>query len=172
MHELAVWKCHIQVAKFWGDWEPGAEPYEVNEYDGNLLMYGGVSVIWECLEGLGTATAGQALTYFTNANAAIGVGNGTGAVVATGTNLLGASRLRKGMGAGYPEHTDGTALANNTVRYRSTFDTSEANFAWEEAGVFNSVTDATGRMLNRKLQSMGTKTNTSSWQITFDISIA
>lgn len=171
-HELAVWKCHIQVAKFLGDWEPGLVPYAVDEYDGNLLMHGGVSVIWECLEGLGTATGGQSLTYFNAANAAIGVGNGTAAVAATQTNLQGASRLRKGMGAGYPEHSDGTASGNATVRYRSTFDTGEANFAWEEAGVFNSVTDATGRMLNRKLQAMGTKTNTSSWQITFDLSIA
>lgn len=172
VQELAVWKCHIQVAKFWGDWEPDKQPYAVDEYDGNQLMYGGVSVIWEALEGLAVGTAGQALTYFNQGNVAIGVGNGTTANVQTMNNLQGASRLRKVCPVGYPEHVDGLALANNTVRYRTTFDTTEANFAWEEAGVFNSATDNVGRMLNRKLQVMGTKTSASSWQITFDITIA
>lgn len=172
VQELAVWKCHIQVAKFWGDWKPEKEPYAVDEYDGNLLMYGGVSVIWEALIGAGTATAGQAKTFFSQTNAAIGVGNGTTGVVATHTNLQGASRLRKVCPVGYPEHTDATTSGAAMCRWRTTFDTTDANFAWEEAGVFNSATDATGRMLNRKLQTMGTKTSASSWQITFDITIA
>lgn len=171
-HELATWRCHIQVAKFLGDWEPGMEPYAVDEYDGNALMIGGVSVILEALEGLGTATAGQALTYFNTTSSAIGVGNGTAAVVTTQTNLQGASRLRKQVDVGFPDHTDGTTGTANQVIYRSTFGTAEANFAWEEAGVFNSATDAVGRMLNRKLQVMGTKTSSSSWQITFTITIS
>ncbi len=172
MHDLAVWRCHITVAKFEGEWEPHAKPYEVLEFDHNMLAHGGVSNIWQYVLGNGTATAGQTLTYFNNGNAAIGVGNGTAAAAATQTDLQGASKLRKGMGAGYPEHTQGTASTNASIRFRSTFDTTEANFAWEEAGVFNSATAGLGRMLNRKVQAMGTKTNTASWQITFDISIA
>lgn len=171
VHEAAVWRCHIQVAKYWGELTPEKTPYAIDDYDGNMLVYGGVSAIWEFLMGGGTTTAGQALTFFNAAQSAIGVGDGTGASVATQNDLLGTNKLRRGLNAGYPEHTDGTASANNTIRFRSTFDTTQANFAWEEAGVFNSATAATGRMLNRKVQSMGTKTNTSSWQITFDVSI-
>lgn len=170
-HDLAVWKCHITVAKFLGDWAPESQPYAVDEYDGNMLVYGGVSAIWEMVKGSGVATAGQALTYFNQGNVAIGVGNSSTATTPTMTNLQGASRLRKVCPSPYPEHVDGTAAANNTVRFRTTFDTGDANYAWNEAGVFNSATDAVGRMLNRKVQSMGTKTSTSSWQITFDVSI-
>lgn len=171
IHEPATWRCHITVAKFYGDWEPGAEPYEVAEYDHNMLMYGGISNIWQCLIGNGVGTAGNALTFFSQGNAAIGVGNSTTASTQVMTNLQGASRLRKLCPVGYPEHTAGTASANATLRFRSTFDTTEANFAWDEAAVFNSATDAVGRMLNRKVQAMGTKTSSSSWQITFDITI-
>lgn len=172
VHDLAVWHCRIIVAKFIGEWEPGAEPYDVLEIDGNMLMHGGVSNLWEALIGNGTGTAGQTLTHFNNTNAAIGVGNGTAAVAATQTNLQGASRLRKAMDPAFPAHTSGTASPNATIQFRSTFGTADANFAWEEAAVFNSTTDGTGRMLNRKTQAMGTKTSTSSWQITFDITIS
>lgn len=175
MHESAKWNCHITVAKFHGEWTPDATPYEVDEYEGNLLMHGGVSNIWRYLIGDDTATetADQTLTFFDEANAAIGVGDSTTAEAATQTDLQAATnKLRKAMDPGYPDHTDGTAATNAEIVFRSTFGTSEANFAWEEAGVFNSATAATGRMLNRKVQSMGTKTSASSWQITFTIDIA
>lgn len=174
MHDPAVWRCHITLAKFWGDWVPGMEPYEVVEIDGNKLMYGGVSNIWRYLigDGAATTTPGQTLTFFNAANAAIGVGDSTTAESASHTDLQAATnKLRKGMNAGYPEHTSGTAAANRTIRFRSTFDTSEANWSWQEAGVFNSATAGAGRMLNRRVQDMGVKTSASSFQITFDISI-
>src|SRR5581483_9840616 len=78
------WRCQWRVDKYWGDWTPeqidrgeAPSPYEVLEQEGNLLMYGGASCLWECLIGNGTTTAGQNLTYFNNANAAIGVGDNT-----------------------------------------------------------------------------------------------
>lgn len=173
MHESAKWNCHIQVAKFLGEWTPDATPYEVEEYDGNLLMHGGVSTLWQYALGNGTTTADQTLTYLNNSNAAIGVGDSTTAEAATQTDLQAATnKLRKTMDPGYPTHTDGTGSTNDEIVFRATFGTSEANFAWEEAGVFNSDVAATGRMLNRKVQSMGTKTSASSWQITFTINIA
>lgn len=164
--ELAVWRCHIQVAKFWGDWTPDSTPYDILDIDGNMLVYGGVSALWE----MATADT-PAIARFTSANSAIGVGDSATASTAAMTDLQGTNKLRKLVNGGYPEHTDGTGVANNTVRFRSTFDTTEANFAWNEAGVFNSTTVSGSRMLNRRVQSMGTKTSTSSWQITFDISI-
>lgn len=170
-HDLAVWRCHLSVAKFHGDWMAGAHPYEVLDFEHNMLLHGGVSVLWQALLGNGTTTAGQALTYLSNAQAAIGVGDGTAAAVATQTNLQGTNRLRKAMEAGYPQHTDGTTSAAKSVVFRSLYSTSQANFAWEEAGVFNSATDGVGRMLNRKVQSMGTKTSANSWQATFTIAL-
>lgn len=169
-HEPATWHCLLTVAKFEGLWTPEKTPYQVDEYEHNMLMFGGVSNLWQCLIGNGGSGA---LAYFNTANAAIGVGDSTTVASASHTDLQAATnKLRKGMGAGFPSHTDGTGSAANTIRFRSTFDTTEANFAWNEAGIFNSVTAGAGRMLNRKVQSMGTKTSASSWQITFDISIS
>jgi hypothetical protein len=136
-------------------------------------MYGGASCQWETLVGNGTATAGQNLTYFNNANAAIGVGDSTTAAAATQTDLQAATnKLRKAMNATYPQHTDGTTAAANTITFQSTFATTDANFAWQEWGVFNSATAATGRMLNRAVTSLGTKTSASAWQFTVTLSLA
>lgn len=170
-HELAVWDCLITVEKFWGD-DLTSAPYEVLQIEHNMLLHGGVSNLWQYLVGNGTTTISQALTFFNAANAAIGVGDSITAAAATQTDLQAASnKLRKGMNAGYPEHTAGVVSAAKTIRFRSTFDTTEANWSWQEAGVFNSATNGTGRMLNRRVTDMGTKTSASSFQITFDISI-
>lgn len=175
-HDSGLWRCEFTIEKFHGDEADivGADPYEVLNCD-NMLMYGGVSCIWQCLigsSGGGTATAGQALTYFNAANAAIGVGDSTTAETATHTDLQAASnKLRVGMNAGFPAHTDGVVVGAATIQFQSTFSTSQANWAWQEVGVFNSPTAATGRMLNRKVQSLGTKTSASSWQVTASLTI-
>ena len=151
----------------------GLEPYDVVEHEGNLLMYGGASTQWQTLIGNGTTTADQALTYFSNARAAIGVGDSTTAAAASQTNLQAATnKLRKAMDATYPLHTDGVVVGAASVAFRSTFASAEANFAWQEWGVFNSATDATGRMLNRKVESNGTKASGASWQFTATLSLA
>lgn len=111
------------------------------------------------------AIIGAAATLFNNANAAIGVGDGTLAVAATQTNLQGATRLRKGMDAGYP------TASGNVITVRSTFGTAEANFAWAEWGIFNAVADAGGVMLSRKVEALGTKASTATWQITGSLTI-
>lgn len=172
VHEAAVWRCHIALAKFWGDWHEGAEPYELLEFDHNMLMIGGVSNLWQYAMGNGVPTAGQALTYLLPTTAAIGVGDSTTPEANTHTDLQGTNKLRKGMASGYPDHTPGTTAGAQTIRFRSTFDTAEANFPWQEAAVFNSASAGVGRMFNRRVQAMGTKTSASSFQITFDISIA
>lgn len=171
-YDPATWHCHITLAKFWGDWHPEAEPFAVEEWDGNMLVYGGVSLLWQYALGNGVTTAGQTLTFLQNGKAAIGVGDSSAATAAGQTDLQATTnKLRVLMDTGYPSHTDGVVAASNTLRFRSTFDTTQANFAWNEAGVFNTATAGAGRMLNRKVQAMGTKTNTASWQITFDVSI-
>jgi hypothetical protein len=146
---------------------------ELVDIDGNLLMYGGASVLWQALIGNGTATAGQALTFFNNTQAAIGVGDSTTAAAATQTNLVAATnKLRKAMDATYPQHTDTTSSGGASIVFRSTFATTDANFAWQEWGIFNSATDGTGRMLNRKVESLGTKTSAATWQLALTLTLA
>lgn len=101
---------------------------------------------------------GEAATDFTNANARIGVGNGTTAFAAAQTDLQGASKLRKGMDATYPQRTA------NVIVFRATFGSAEANFDWEEFGIFNAA--AAGTMLNRKVQAMGSKVAGQVWELT------
>jgi hypothetical protein len=151
----------------------GVSPYEIIEREGNLLMYGGASCLWECLIGNGTSTAGQSLTYFSNARAAIGSGDSNTAAAATQTDLQAASnKVRIAMDATYPTHTDGVIVGAASIVFKSTFTTSDANWAWAEWGVFNSATAATGRMLNRKVESLGTKTSAASWAFTVTLSLA
>lgn len=176
-----LWRCRTRVDKREGDWTGeqidqllAPDPFETIESEGNLLVIGGGSALWQFLLGNGTTTAGQALTYFNNAQAAIGVGDSTTAAANTQTNLQAATnKLRRAMDATYPQHTDTTGTASSlTITLRSTFATGDANFAWQEWGVFNSATDGTGRMLNRKVESLGTKTSAASWTLTITISLA
>lgn len=153
----------------------GVEP-AVEQAEGNLLMYGGVSCLWEALIGNGTTTAGQSLTYFSNARAAIGVGDSTTAAAATHTDLQASTnKLRVGMDATYPTHTDGTSSGSASLTFSATWSISQALFVWNEWGVFNSSTAATGRMLNRKVQAFGggvAKPNNEVWGLAVTVSLA
>jgi hypothetical protein len=174
------WKAAWRIDKREGDWTGeqidaglAPAPYDVIKGEGNLLMYGGASCLWQCLIGNGTASAGQSLTFFNNAQAAIGVGDSATAAAATQTDLQAATnKLRKAMDSTYPQHTDATTSGAASIVFRSTFGSSDANFAWAEWGVFNSATAATGRMLNRKVESNGTKGSGSTWTFTVTLSLA
>jgi hypothetical protein len=161
-----TWHCHTLLKKFDGESTEDKDLLEIVEIDGNLAMFGGISKMWE-------ATIGNSITAFSNANAAIGVGDSTTAAAGTQTDMQAATnKLRKAMDSTYPQHTDGTASGNASIIFRSTFGTSEANFAWQEWGVFNSATAGAGSMLNRKVESLGTKASGSTWQLTVTLSIA
>ena len=173
IRESGLWECRFVVETFRGEVaeDPGAELLDRQAF-GNLLMYGGVSCLWQYAMGNGTTTAGQTLTYINNAQAAIGAGDSSAAAAATQTDLQAASnKLRKAMDSTYPQHTDGVTSTSNTITFRSTFGTSDANFDWQEVGVFNSATAGTGRMINRKAQAIGTKTSAVSRVVTATIQI-
>lgn len=105
------------------------------------------------------AGVGAAVTAFSNANAHIGVGDSATAFAAGQTDLVAATnKMRKAMDGGYPSG------AANVQTFRATFATGDANWAWNEWGIFNAA--AAGTMLNRKVESLGTKTNTQTWQFT------
>jgi hypothetical protein len=104
---------------------------------------------------------------YDNTNAYLGVGDSTTAFANTQTDLVAATnRLKKGMEATYP------TIAANVLTFRSLFGTGDANFAWQEWGVFNAgPAFATGTMMSRKVESLGTKTSAQSWQLTATITI-
>lgn len=110
------------------------------------------------------AGIGAAVTAFNNANAHIGVGDSSTAYAAGQTDLQAATnKLRKAMDATYP--TGGA----NVITFRATFATGDANFAWNEWGIFNA--SSAGTMLSRKVESLGTKTSAQTWQFTTTLTV-
>lgn len=104
-------------------------------------------------------------TFLNSSNAHLGVGDSSTAFAASQTDLQAASnKLRKAMESGYPTRSSGA------LTFRSLFGTSEANFAWAEWAVFNASTS--GTMFSRKVEALGTKTNTQSWQLTATVTVA
>jgi len=136
--------------------ELGLKPAEVLRFRGNLMLNEGLNTLWTLVCG-GTATA------YNNANARIGVGDGTAIESADQTGLQGTNKYWKAMDSGYP--TYGT---NQKATWRATFGSTEANFTWNEITVVNAADD-TGQNLNRKVQAMGTKASGSVWIATLDI---
>ena len=111
------------------------------------------------------AIADGLISVISNANAHLGVGDSTTAFAATQTDLQASSnKLRKAMDSSYPTRSSGT------LTFRSTFNTSEANFAWNEWGVFNA--SSSGTMIGRKVESLGSKTSSQTWQLTATVTVA
>lgn len=108
-------------------------------------------------------TLGETYTPFNASNAYLGVGDGTTAFDPSQTDLQGTNKYRKQMDGGYPQRT------NNVMTFQATFGPNEANFAWNEWGVFNAATG--GVMMNRKLTSYGTKPSNQAWQLRVTITI-
>lgn len=193
-HDQQVWRCHTVLDKYEGDIDYALpkyngravrgdgsiiEAYDSVEVEGNLLVIGGASIQWQTLIGNGVATQGAATGYFNNANACISVGDSTTAAADTQTELQAATnRVRKAMDATYPLHTDTTGTAGSkSITFRSTFTTTDANYAWQEWGIFNGPgaggpPTTGGRMLNRKVESLGTKTSAATWVLTITLSLA
>lgn len=108
---------------------------------------------------------GTTFTKFTNAAAHIGVGDSNTTFSAAHTDLQASTnKVRKAMESSYPSRS--TAA----LTFRSVFGTSDANFDWEEWGVFNASTS--GEMLNRKVEDLGTKTSAVSRQLTVTLTFA
>lgn len=103
----------------------------------------------------------------------LGVGSSSTPFAATQTNLQGGAgaAVRKAMEAGYPKE-GGTA---NVLQFRSIYGTSDANFAWNEWGVFTVAGTGDpptgGTMLSRKVESLGSKTNVEVWQLTVELTL-
>lgn len=141
----------------------GLKPYDVRVSEGNLLANAGINRLISLLIGAGG-------TAFNATNTRIGVGDGVAAAVATQTDLQGANKYFRLVDAGYPNGT--TA---QTLTAQATYDTTTANFAWNEWCIDNGSASGavvTAPMLNRKVPSpsLGTKSS-GTWVLTVTILI-
>lgn len=154
-HDAGHWHASWMVEKFI---DGETDPYEVIRGEGNLLVNAGIQKLEDLLIGAGG-------TVFDNTNAYLGVGDSSTAAAASQTDLQAATnKLRKAMDATYPSR------ASQTVTWRSTFASADANWAWQEWAIFNAA--AAGTMLNRKVESLGTKVSGTSWVLTVTVSIS
>jgi hypothetical protein len=125
---------------------------------GNALVNAGINQLTTLLCGGGGVNFGT--------GAYLGVGDSSTAGDATATDLLAATnKLRKAMNATYP--TYGTS---QKATWQSDFGGSDANYAWNEFGVFSGSSG--GTMLNRKVSAQGTKTSGQTWRLTLDITFS
>jgi hypothetical protein len=110
--------------------------------------------------GLGTPTK------WDSGNARLGVGDSNTAAADSQTGLQAeTNKTYKAMDASYPQRS------SQTVEWRATFGSSEANYAWEEYTVVNAATDA-GKNLNRKVACKGTKVSGETWMLSLQITFS
>lgn len=126
-----------------------------------------MSLLNDGRDALTLAIIGSLANAFDNTNALLGVGDATSVFDATHTDLQAATnKAYKGMEAGYPTQS------LNAIAFRSLFATNQANFAWEEWVTTNeSGPKSSGYTLNRKVESLGTKTSAQQWQLTCELTI-
>jgi len=113
-----------------------------------------------------TGDIGTSKTYnaFDVTHAYLGVGDSTAVFSATQTNLQAATnKLRKLVDAA-------PTFSTATINFVATFTTAEANYAWQEDGIFNAVT--AGEMLTRNVQYLIVKTSAVSVVFTKTLTIS
>lgn len=100
-------------------------------------------------------------TFFTSTNAHIGVGASSTAFDKAQTDLITTPTRKKVSGA--------PTVTGAAMEFSASFGTSDANIAWNEWGVFNAA--SSGTMLNRKVESLGTKVEGSTWVLTVTLTV-
>ena len=140
------------------------KPYAKSVIKGNLLLKTGINYLWKVF--CGGKAGGE--NFFDNSNSYIGVGNDNTAANANQTDLQGLAAY-KGMEATYPQYG-----SNEKVVFKSIFNETEGNMDWEEFCVTNydHTSGSSGVVLNRKVQSEGTKTSGEVWEIYITITLS
>ncbi len=108
---------------------------------------------------LAQATINDSPTFFTSGvNAYLGVGDSTTAFNISQTDLQAASNKTRKVAT--------VSRASNVNTFVASFGTSDANYDWNEVGIFNASSG--GTLLARKVEtpSLGTKTSAQVWQLT------
>lgn len=149
----------LERVRFKGIWKleifRGRELDDVLEFP-NLVTNVGGALMLDLL-----AAAGG--TAFNNANAYIGIGDSSTAAAVGQTDLQAATnKLRKAMDATFPSRS------GQVMTYKSTFATTDANYAWNEIGLFNA--SSAGSMFSRAvISSPFTKTSALSVVATYTL---
>jgi hypothetical protein len=134
-------------------------PYEIIEQEGNCLLNAGIDEMWDLVTG---AVSGADHIY-DNTAAQIGVGDSSTTAAASQTDLQAASnKTYKGADSGYP------TSASQKATFKSSFGSSDANYAWEEWVVKQATSEI---CLNRKVESLGTKSS-GTWTLEVDITLS
>lgn len=129
----------------------------ISEFHHNLALNEGINLLTSLL-------CGGSGTPFNNANAYIGVGDSSAVESASQVGLQAATnKLYVAMDGSYP--TFGTS---QLAIWRSTFGSTQANFAWNEFTVANGNSGSAVN-LNRKVSAQGTKISGQTWQCTITI---
>lgn len=163
-----LWRPVITIEKYRGE-DLTRDPYEVVTKVGNLLTTAGLTRITSLI----TAGGGQGAT---NTSARIGVGNSSTAAAVGQTDLQAAAgaanRWFQTMDATYPQTSAGV------ITFRATVGTADGNFAWNEwcidigTPTVTTGTTVNATMLNRAVQSLGTKTSAGTWVATATITLS
>jgi hypothetical protein len=145
------------------------DPYETVVSPGNLLTTAGLNRITSLI----IAAGGQGAT---NTSARIGTGNSAVAEAVGQTDLQAsagsANRWFQIMDATYPQQSNGL------MTFKATFATGDGNYAWSEwcidigTPTVTSTNTVNATMLNRKVQSLGTKTSAGTWAATATITLS
>lgn len=153
--ELAKWQPKWKIEKY----DKDMNLYGIEEIEGNLLLNEGITSLLTLLIG-GSETA------FNNANAHIGIGDGTTAAAATQTGLVGTNKTYRPMDATYPQ------IVGQTVTFRSTFGPTFGNHAWREFTAANGNSD-TAKNLNRLVEvPLRNKVAPDTWVISLQVTIS
>lgn len=153
--EYAKWQPKWKIEKY----DKDMNLYDIEDIDGNLLLNEGITSLLTLLIG-GSETA------FNNANAHVGVGDGTDGAIATQTGLIGTNKTYRPMDSTFPQ------VAGQTVTFRSTFGPDDGNHNWREFTVANGVSDS-AKNLNRKVESaLRTKTSPDTWVVQLQVTIS
>jgi hypothetical protein len=126
----------------------------------NLLLNEGIQYLLDVIIGEeGSPTLWDA------SNARVGVGDDTTAASSAQTDLVAASnKAYASMDSTYPQRS------GQTIIFRGTFGDGQAEYAWEEYVVDNGA--VSGKTLNRKVESKGTKGAGESWSLTVEITLS
>jgi hypothetical protein len=145
----------IEALRLFGDAYIGRE-----EWENNVALNEGLGELIDIICGLGTPTK------WDNSNARLGVGDSTASESPTQTGLQASTnKTYKTMDSGYP------IRSNQTAEWRATFGSGDANYSWEEYTVVNASSD-TGKNLNRKISSKGTKASGETWTLSLQITFS
>lgn len=119
---------------------------------------------------IATLITGLGGTAWSNAAARICVGTSSTANGSPNTATALTGEVCVVMDGGYPS-VGAPGVGSNIATWRSTFDGSTANQAWNEWGIRNAASGG-GDLLNRAVQAFGTKVATVVWQITATVTFS